>query len=52
MLQVKIRLIINFLCLLALSLLASWKTKKIENQPTGKLKNFNLNIILTCNIYI
>ena len=24
-------------------------TKKIENQP--RLKNFNLNFILTCNMY-
>ena len=30
----------------------SWiraETKEIENQP--KLRNFNLNLILTCNIY-
>ena len=45
MLQVKSRLIIfmnkGYL-----------EDKEIENQPTGRLKNFNLNIILTFNIYI
>ena len=27
------------------------RQKKIENQPT-RLKNFNLNLILTCNTYV
>ena len=27
-----------------------YETKEIENQP--RLKNFNLNLILTCNIYV
>ena len=45
--QVKIfqpRLIHYFLCLLALI-----DEKEVENQP--RFKSFNLNIILTCNIY-
>ena len=27
-----------------------YETKEIENQP--RLKNFNLNLILTCNIHV
>ena len=27
-----------------------WDPKQIDNQP--RLKNFNLNLILTCNIHI
>ena len=42
--------IINFLVLLALINRNNqcYETKEIENQP--RLKNFNLNLILTCNI--
>ena len=36
------KLILNFLCLLGLG------DKEFENQP--RLKNFNLNLILACNI--
>ena len=51
MLQVKIksRLILNSLCLLALIIHElGLEDKKNENQPT-RLKNFNLNLILTRN---
>ena len=37
------KLILHFLCLLGLG------DKEFENQP--RLKNFNLNLILACNIY-
>ena len=40
------RLILNFLCLLALIIHESG-LGEIENQPW--LKNLNLNLILTCN---
>ena len=60
MLQVKIKfrskffkptLILYFLSLLALIIHElGLKTKKTENQP--RLKNFNLNLILTYDIYM